>query len=89
MQLAARQAFLLEQQHGGSSSLNLRVKILFLGLTGAGKTQLIYSLLNKPADEIDPFHGSTKSVQVRWQYVRWHYVRWLCADLISYCGCAG
>lgn len=54
---------MLEQEHGGSAPLSLKVKILFLGLTGSGKTQLCYSLLNRPADEIDPFEGGTQKVQ--------------------------
>ncbi|GBF93385.1 hypothetical protein Rsub_06423 [Raphidocelis subcapitata] len=71
--LAAREATRLEEAEGPDSPLGLRIKILVIGLAGAGKTQLIRSLLEGPlADKaapggaipaVDAFEGATKRVQ--------------------------
>ncbi|KAI8469532.1 MAG: hypothetical protein J3K34DRAFT_279073 [Monoraphidium minutum] len=71
--LAAREALRLEEAEGPASPLDLRIRILVIGLAGAGKTQLIRSLLGGPlADdggagaggEVDAFDGATTKVQV-------------------------
>jgi GTPase SAR1 family protein len=46
--LAAREALRLEEAEGPASPLGLRITILVVGLAGAGKTQLIASLLGGP-----------------------------------------
>ncbi|PNW70794.1 hypothetical protein CHLRE_17g734300v5 [Chlamydomonas reinhardtii] len=64
---AEREARLAEEREGAAAEAvaGLRVKILVLGMTGTGKTELINSLLNRPAgSRTNAFREATRRVRV-------------------------
>eukprot|EP00798_Chlamydomonas_sp_ICE-L_P015505 gene15505-21592_t len=62
--VASREAAQLEQELGPAAPLDFSIKMMLIGLTGQGKTQLVQSLLDsKQQVAVDPFDG-TKHVVV-------------------------
>jgi len=80
---AARDASRLEHEQGTGASLDYTIKMMLIGLTGTGKTQLIHSLLAEGSTStrqtaVDPFEGGTKGVQVVQGMV--HGIKLVCID---------
>ncbi|KAI8472281.1 MAG: hypothetical protein J3K34DRAFT_519900 [Monoraphidium minutum] len=64
MRAAYSEANALNEQEGPDSRLGIGVKLLLVGLTGTGKSELANTLLGRPAARTSAFRETTKSVRV-------------------------
>ncbi|KAF5834447.1 hypothetical protein DUNSADRAFT_8909 [Dunaliella salina] len=62
---AEREAKDRDTREPADSKLNLKIKVLLIGMTGTGKSELINSLLERPAAKTNAFTEATKCISVR------------------------